>query len=429
MGDSVHSELLKKIGQVVGEETGELDVQLTVDTVADDVAGWDSVAHSRIMLRLEEVFDVKIEDRRMYSFQNVGELADYLGELITAGRQNSALVPEPDNGHQASADDAGSASDYKADTIDEPPPSAMRDPVYSLFSTARYPAPYSMFHDRPADQPNSLVDRFGFFNSAAPVMPKPVTEKRVFVFGNSTIRGGAIIDAMQSHVAENGRADIRIYNFGAISSISYQALMYFIWQGVDLEPDLVVTFDGYLDLGHQPMGYDPRPGYPYNQYMLELIHEYMGRGAIRELDFPRAERERRDVLRRNVGWKTPKWREELALSYLNGVQKFHEICSCYKVPIHSYLQPTLAYKNSLVGKEKVRAAKEIVAHTRHTYALAREGFKALAKKFKLPRHSFADFSAMFEADEKACFTDMVHLEKECYVGVGARLAKDLLQRI
>ena len=422
----VHSAVLKAIAEIVAEETGELEVQLLRETTADEVAGWDSVAHSRIILRLEEVFDIKVAEEKIYSFENVGALLDYVVVLKSgAGSASSGAA-----GHEKQ----GGASKLPALEIgsgpfEEPLPSANRDPVFNLFSVARHPAPYSMFHDRPGDRPEGVPDRLGFLNKSAPTLPKPAGEKRVFVFGNSTIRGGDIVNAIQSFVDAKGRNDIRVYNFGAISAISHQALMYFIWQGVDLLPDLVVTFDGYSDLGAQAIGYDPRPGYPYNHYMLELVHESLGRGEIQSLDFPRAERARRDVLRKQVGWKTPEWREELALSYLNCVQKFHEICLLYGVGIHSYLQPTLAWKKKLVGKEKKRASKEVIAHTQHTYTLARRGFAALQQTLGSPTNRFTDLSAMFEKAETACFTDMVHLEKNCYQKVGRKIAMDLLKMI
>jgi acyl carrier protein len=427
------SAVLATIAGIVAEETGGLDVQLQRETTADEVAGWDSVAHSRIMLRIEEVFEIRVAEDKMYSFENVGELVDYVALLkSTPGGESSAHIDrreEKDAAEEPSAleTDRSTLLDELA-PLDERPPSAKRDPVFNLFSMARYPAPYSMFHDRPADRPGG-IDRFGFLNASPPDLPKPEEEKRVFVFGNSVIRGGDIVNGIQAYVDANGRPDIRVYNFGAISSISIQSLMYFVWQGMDLAPDLVITFDGYSDLGAQAVGYDPRPGYPYNHYMYEVVHEYLGRGEIGALDFPRAERERRDILRKQVGWKTPEWREELALSYLNCVQKFHEICASYGIAMHSYLQPTLAWKKNLIGMEKKRALKEIIAHARHTFTLARRGYSTLQQTLGTPKNRFTDLSAMFEEEEVACFSDMVHLEKESSRKVSERLAKDVLEMV
>ena len=51
------------------------------DTVADDVDGWDSLAHTILMMRLERTFGVRIDEATASGAANVGELIDAIGAL------------------------------------------------------------------------------------------------------------------------------------------------------------------------------------------------------------------------------------------------------------------------------------------------------------------------------------------------------------
>jgi acyl carrier protein len=51
------------------------------DTVADDVDGWDSLAHTVLMMRLERVFGIRIDEATASGAGNAGELADAVARL------------------------------------------------------------------------------------------------------------------------------------------------------------------------------------------------------------------------------------------------------------------------------------------------------------------------------------------------------------
>lgn len=79
--------MLEAIQQAVRSETGDTAVTLTAETTAADVAGWDSLAHGRIMLTLEVELGVRIDIEKTYSATNVGELVSILREALgTAAR-------------------------------------------------------------------------------------------------------------------------------------------------------------------------------------------------------------------------------------------------------------------------------------------------------------------------------------------------------
>ena len=67
--------VLKVIESVVREELSRQDLIITESTKAEDVPGWDSLAHTRIILALESALDRAISIEDTYYATNVGELA------------------------------------------------------------------------------------------------------------------------------------------------------------------------------------------------------------------------------------------------------------------------------------------------------------------------------------------------------------------
>ena len=63
-------------------DTFSVDAQeISRDTTADDVDGWDSLAHTILMMRLERALGLKIDEATASGAANVGELIDGLEEL------------------------------------------------------------------------------------------------------------------------------------------------------------------------------------------------------------------------------------------------------------------------------------------------------------------------------------------------------------
>ena len=62
------------------------DSNLTVDArmVADDVDGWDSMGHIRLVLAVEQAFGVKFATAEIAGLENVGQLVDTIHRKATA---------------------------------------------------------------------------------------------------------------------------------------------------------------------------------------------------------------------------------------------------------------------------------------------------------------------------------------------------------
>jgi acyl carrier protein len=70
------------------EELVEEPMLLSEASIADDVAGWDSLAHVRLLAALEEDYDIVFEVEDITSLRSAGELVDL---IIAAQPQASPL--------------------------------------------------------------------------------------------------------------------------------------------------------------------------------------------------------------------------------------------------------------------------------------------------------------------------------------------------
>jgi acyl carrier protein len=73
-------EILKKVSQVFAEVLEENELELTNDTTAKDVDGWDSLTHVELIYSLEQEFGITFTSMEMQSWNNVGEM---LGTIYT----------------------------------------------------------------------------------------------------------------------------------------------------------------------------------------------------------------------------------------------------------------------------------------------------------------------------------------------------------
>jgi acyl carrier protein len=53
---------------------------VTSATTSADVTGWDSLAHINLIYAIESEFGIEVEDERLASFENVGQLWAYIEE-------------------------------------------------------------------------------------------------------------------------------------------------------------------------------------------------------------------------------------------------------------------------------------------------------------------------------------------------------------
>jgi acyl carrier protein len=60
------------------------DVDLGEATTADDVEGWDSLQHVRILTTLEKRFGFRFSDQEVQGLKNVGDLVSVVSQRVAA---------------------------------------------------------------------------------------------------------------------------------------------------------------------------------------------------------------------------------------------------------------------------------------------------------------------------------------------------------
>jgi len=68
--------ILSALRDIFVEVFDDASIQLTRNTTADDVAGWDSLTHIELITAVETHFGVKFKLGEIMKFKNVGDLCD-----------------------------------------------------------------------------------------------------------------------------------------------------------------------------------------------------------------------------------------------------------------------------------------------------------------------------------------------------------------
>jgi len=72
------TQVFSKLTTVFREVFDEDELNLTPQTTADDVDGWDSLSHIRLVLAVSRAFGVKFSASEIGNLKNVGEFADLI---------------------------------------------------------------------------------------------------------------------------------------------------------------------------------------------------------------------------------------------------------------------------------------------------------------------------------------------------------------
>ena len=76
------NEILKQVEEIFREELELNDLELTDETTAEDVEGWDSLSHVQLVAAMEEAFGIEFKSREILSWDNVGDLVDCIQKKI-----------------------------------------------------------------------------------------------------------------------------------------------------------------------------------------------------------------------------------------------------------------------------------------------------------------------------------------------------------
>ncbi len=80
----MNPDTLQGIQEIMREEFKNPALVVEPATSAEDIDGWDSLAHARLILALEERFKVEFPAARLFDLQNVGELGELIESSLVA---------------------------------------------------------------------------------------------------------------------------------------------------------------------------------------------------------------------------------------------------------------------------------------------------------------------------------------------------------
>ncbi|MCR5547209.1 MAG: acyl carrier protein [Bacteroidales bacterium] len=79
------NEIVEVIAGIVRDILDDRTLSIVADTAPEDVDGWDSVTHVKLVTALEEKYDVKLSLREMMSWETVGDLVDTILNKVQNG--------------------------------------------------------------------------------------------------------------------------------------------------------------------------------------------------------------------------------------------------------------------------------------------------------------------------------------------------------
>lgn len=304
---------------------------------------------------------------------------------------------------------------------------------------ARHPSPYVMFKGKPGSKTgygDEVYNQHGY-RGKYPAVPKNENEFRIIVLGGSAVWEGdtMLTDFLETELKKNNLPAAAVYNFGVVSANSSMQWITVLNEAAELQPDLIVFYDGANDIIH-PLHYDPRPGYPFNFLIYENnpflmksfpaltllayksnLYRLLARKYLAE------KISKQTSLRNEAGYLSDEWRKEIALVYMNNEMKTNNLCRMMNIRFMTFMQPTVYSKQKLSADERKFA--EARAEERHHVNMLRELITSSAKNDS----AFFDLSDVFNHTDEHVFRDNVHISNEGRKAIAERMAEIIMHEL
>ena len=76
------NEILNKLQDIFRDVFDNEEIELTYETVAEDIDEWDSLAHIQLIKEIEKEFGIKLSSKEILSWDDVGEMIDAIFEKL-----------------------------------------------------------------------------------------------------------------------------------------------------------------------------------------------------------------------------------------------------------------------------------------------------------------------------------------------------------
>lgn len=286
-------------------------------------------------------------------------------------------------------------------------------------SSLRFPLAYSQFSGKPNGiHAHITFDSWGFRNVEKGDSRTREGGPRIFVLGGSTMVEGVteadtVPGRLEANLHRRGLDHARVYNFGVVSSCFAQ-MSALVWSHLAaLGPDALVIVGGGTDVTN-PWTFDPRPGQPYNAFVIEQVYEYLfdtsrisGHEAglsyetLTDLLYRRLER-----LRTECGWRTEAWEMAVIASTRATIGRFSGLAATLNIPVFCVLQPTIVRSHPPHTNRSV-ASEDFLAYLDRQYTRLQGALRACSAGAH-PHYRGLDFSGLFADGAGSVFYDPAH---------------------
>lgn len=72
--------ILSKLQEIYQDVLDNENIELTLETTADDIEEWDSLSHVQLVVEIEKEFGVKFTSKEIMSWNKVGDMIDCISK-------------------------------------------------------------------------------------------------------------------------------------------------------------------------------------------------------------------------------------------------------------------------------------------------------------------------------------------------------------
>jgi acyl carrier protein len=85
-------DISEELADVIRDVFENHDLQITQETIATNVDGWDSFSHIYLIRVIETHFGIEFTQREALSFKNVGDLINLIKEKVISKRTSVSVM-------------------------------------------------------------------------------------------------------------------------------------------------------------------------------------------------------------------------------------------------------------------------------------------------------------------------------------------------
>lgn len=72
----------EKLNTIFRQVFDDEEISITSETTADDIDGWDSLSHVKLIVTVESQFGIRFNQKELMTFKNVGDMFRSIQRLL-----------------------------------------------------------------------------------------------------------------------------------------------------------------------------------------------------------------------------------------------------------------------------------------------------------------------------------------------------------